>query len=191
MSTIHSRTRKGGQITGRPALTDGAVFDSSGVTAITTVSDADVTAILARYSDVNEVGAVGVDEVEAAAGNATTVITVPAGKYWRLVGLFHSLITDATVANRELVVTLRDTGDSTIEAITHAVVAASTTAKRTTLFALTNVGDAEDKASAADYPAVGPYLQPGEDVVITVTLGEAGDTVDSYLFFVEYDNDPR
>ncbi len=191
MSTLISRGRKSGQISGTPLLAGQAVFDSNGVTAVGETSDDDVTAILAGFAGVNEVGEVGIDEVEAAAGDATTVITVPAGKYWRLIGMFHSLITDGTAANRELVVTLRDTGDATIEAITHAVVTASTTAKRTTLFALTNVGDTNDKESAADYPANGPYLAPGEDVVITVTLGENADTVDSYLFYVQYDNDPR
>ena len=54
MATLHSRTRKGGQITGGPSLTaPGAVFDSTtGATAITVVSDADVTPILRDFPDV-------------------------------------------------------------------------------------------------------------------------------------------
>ncbi len=237
--------------------------------------------------------------------------------------MFHLLVTDANVANRAVVVTVRDSADATLEAITHANVAASTTAKRVTLFGqddyvrgdravaaqgtltldtaptaddtmtlngtaftwkatltgaanelliganvaasqaaleaafkdrdnggvlhsvsdavFTSIGmtmaafaandavftanvkgtagnslattetytagtnvfdaatlgtttaglDAADKVSASlDYPDQGPLLGPGEDINIAVTNGVAGDTLDTYLFYIEHDADP-
>lgn len=191
MSTLHSRNRKSGHIDGRPYLEAGVVFNSAGATVVDAVTDQDVTDVLARFFDVAEVGEVGVDEVEGTAGNGTHEITVPAGKYWRLIALFSQIVCDANAADRVVTFTVRDSADATIETITLPTATANDTDSQTTLFALTNVGDAENAASAADYPASGPYLTPGENILVSVDAGVSGDSYDTYLFYVQYDNDPR
>ena len=314
MTRIFDRKRKGKQATALGSGADPAVFNTAGVASVSSADE-----FQAQLGGLFVLGEPGSDEVEGTAGNATHTITVPTGKYWRLVGLFHLLVTDANVANRAVVVTTRDSADATIEAITHADVAASTTAKRTTLFgtddnvrgdravasqgtltiaepvtaadtftlnataftlvaALTGaeneiligaseaatklalnaafvdrdnggvlhsvtdatyaaIGmtaidfagddmvftanvkgaagdalattetfthannvfdaatlgtttaglDAADKVSTLDHPTAGPYLGPGEDILISVTNGVAGDALDTYLYYIEYD----
>ena len=322
-SRLIDRTRKSGKLGGSPGQ-PAADFGSDGV-AEGSFTAAQLGQVLLRYPTISEVGQPGLDEVEGTAGNATHTITVPSGKYWRLIGMFHLLVTDANVANRAVVATIRDSADATIEAITHANVAASSTAKRVTLFgqddhvrgdravaaqgtlsmatkptaadtmvingvtftwvaALTgavnelligadaaasqaaanaafvtanratasslhsvsdavfaSIGctaidfaaddmvftanvkgtagnsiattetftaggnvfdaatlgtttaglDAADKVSATlDYPDAGNLLGPGEDILISVTNGVAGDSLDTYLFYLEFDADP-
>lgn len=131
MSRLLDRSKKSGKYGGSPSVTAVDV-DSSGV--VEGVSGANAAAILREHPTTVEIGHPGVDEVEGTAGNASATITVPTGKYWRLVALYHTLVTDANVANRAVVVTTRTSADATIEALTHANVAASTTAKRTTVF---------------------------------------------------------
>jgi hypothetical protein len=41
------------------------------------------------------------------------------------------------------------------------------------------------------FPVDGGYLGPGEKLVVTVTNGVAGDTLLSWLSYLQYDNDPR
>lgn len=320
-SRLFDRSRKSGKVGGAPSVTAHDV-GADGVVESSTLTAAQVAALLREHPTMTEVGYPALDEVEGTAGNATHTITVPAGKYWRLVGMFHLLVTDGTAANRSVVATIRDSADETLEAITHAVVTASTTAKRVTLFGQddyvrgdravaaqgtltvdtvaaedevivingvtftwkdaltgaanellvnTNVAgtkatleaafvdrdtaglhsvsdavfaslectavafatndmvftanvkgtagnsiattttmaggsnawdaatlgtttagvDAADKVSASlDYPDQGVLLGPGEDILISVTNGVAGDALDTYLFYVEYDADP-
>lgn len=326
-SRLIDRSKKSGKFGGAPSVaSDLPDFGSDGVLESADVTAAEVAAILREHPSTNEVGYPGLDEVEGTAGNAAHTITVPTGKYWRLVGLYHTLVTDATVANRAVVVKTRTAADAAIDTITHANVAASTTAKRVTLFgqddyvrgdravaaqgtltiaepvtdgdqfslngvqftlvaALTGAAneifigaseaatklalnaafqardnggvlhsvtdavftslemtaaafagddmvftanvkgtagnslatiesgqelthasnvfdavtlgtttaglDAADKVSATlDYPDAGNLLGPGEDVNISVTNGVAGDSYDTYLFYIEYDADP-
>jgi len=318
MTRIFDSKRKSGGASAIGAGDDQAGYASDGTA---TVSSADE--FVAQFGQVGVLGEPGVDEVEGTAGNASVTITVPTGKYWRLIGLNHLLVTDATVANRDVVILTRTAADATIETITHASVAASTTAKRTTLFgtddnvrgdravaaqgtltiaepvtaddtivlgattltfvaALSTDGttgeiligaseaatklalnaalvdrdnggvlhsvtdaeyaamemtaidfatddmvftanvkgtagnslattetlthgsnvfdaatlgtttaglDAADKVGTLDHPTAGPYLGPGEDINISVTLGEVGDALDTYLWYVEYDED--
>jgi hypothetical protein len=316
MTRIFDPKRKGKFATALGSGADPAVFDSAGAASVS-----DASKFLSQFGGASVLGEPGNDEVEGTAGNSSVTITVPSGKYWRLVGLYHTLVTDANVANRAVVVKTRTTADATIESITHANVAASTTAKRTTLFgteanvrgdravaaqgtlsmatkptatdtivingvtftwvaALTgaanelligadaeaaqgtledvfvtfaNYGtthsvstttvastlvsaiafssddmvftaltkgttgnsiattetftaggnvfdaatlgtttaglDAADKVSTLDHPTAGPYLGPGEDINISVTNGVAGDALDTYLFYLEYDSD--
>lgn len=129
MTRIFDPKRKSSKATANAQGSDQAAFSSAGVASVTSPAQ-----FLAQFGGASVLGEPGLDEVEQTAGNATHKITVPAGKYWRLVGMFHLLVTDATVANRAVVVSLADTADTEIEAITHANVAASTTAKRVTLF---------------------------------------------------------
>lgn len=314
MTRIFDPKRKSGVATAVQSGSDPASFSAAGVASVTSADE-----FVAQFGGLTVLGEPGVDEVEGTAGNASVTITVPTGKYWRLLGLYHTLVTDATVANRAVVVTTRTAADATIEAITHANVAASTTAKRTTLFGTddnvrgdravaaqgtltvdtvaandevivlngttftwkttltgaenellvnTNVAgskatleaafvdrdnggtlhtvtdatfaaigmtavafaandmvftanvkgtagnslattttmagganawdaatlgtttaglDAADKVSTLDHPTAGPWLTPGEDINISVTNGVAGDALDTYLFYVEYD----
>ena len=319
MTRIFDPKRKSGKASAIATGADPAGFSSLGVASVTSANE-----FLNQFGGAQVMGEPGVDEVEQTAGNASHTITVPTGKYWRLIGLYHTLVTDANVANRAVVVTTRTAADATIEAITHANVAASTTAKRTTLFgtddnvrgdravaaqgtltiaepvtatdqfsingteftlvaALTSpvveneilVGaseaatkvnlyaafggrtgggtlhtvtdatyaalectaiafsgddmvftanvkgaagnaiatvesgnelthasnvfdavtlgtttaglDAADKVSTLDHPTAGPYLGPGEDINISVTNGVVGDKLDTYLFYLEFD----
>lgn len=315
MTRIFDPKRKSGVATALGSGADSGAFSSAGVASVS-----DASKFLAQFGGASVVGEPGLDEVEGTAGNASHTITVPAGKYWRLVGMFHLLVTDATVANRAVVVVTRTAADAAIETITHANVAASTTAKRVTLFgtddnvrgdravasqgtltmdtkptaddtivingqtitwkaALTGTAqvligadvaasqaaleaalasgtrtgggtlhsvsdatlaamgctmgafaandavftanvkgvagdaitttetftagsnvfdagtlgtttaglDAADKVSTLDHPTAGPYLGPGEDINISVTNGVAGDALDTYLFYLEFD----
>lgn len=279
--------------------------------------------LLANYKDIYELGQPGVQVSEAVAGNASATFTVPTGKYWQLVGVYHTLVTDGTAANRAVVIATRTAADDAIETITHANVTASTTAKRTTLFgtddyvvgneavaaqgtltmdtqpteddtivlngttftwkdALTGAAnelftgadldaskaaleaafkdrdnggtlhtvtdsvytalemtmaafsthdavftanvkgtagnslattetftagsnvfdaatlgtttagvDAADKLASIDYPTAGLLLEPAQDVNVSVTNGVAGDALDVYLFYLEFDADPN
>lgn len=129
MARLFDRKGAGGIVGGRATA---AALDSVGV--VEGVSGANAALLLAAVPGLTELGHPGVYETEATAGNAAVTITVPTGKYWRLVALHHLLVTDATVANRAVVVKTRTAADAAIETITHANVAASTTAKRNTLF---------------------------------------------------------
>lgn len=321
MTRLFNRRAVSQKLGGSPSV-PAVDFDSTGLAEVT-LTAAQVAAVLREYGEVVDLGLPGVYHVEGVAGNATTTLTVPSGKYWRLLTVKHVLVNDATVANRAVVYTTQDTGDTEIEAITHANVAASTTAKRTTLYgtddyvlgnegvaaqgtltmatkptatdtivlngqtftfvaALTGAAnelliganiaaskaaleaavvdrdnggtlhsvsdavyaatemtavafsgddmvftaavkgtagnslattetftdgsdsfdaatlgtttagvDAADKLSTVNYPAVGGILLPGEDLVVTVTNGVAGDALDFTVSYLEFDADPR
>jgi hypothetical protein len=51
--------------------------------------------------------------------------------------------------------------------------------------------DQADRLGTDDYPTAGAILTPGEDINITVTNGVAGDSLDTYIFYIQYDADPR
>lgn len=103
----------------------------------TTVSAAN---LLAQFPELQELGRIVLTD-DTMAGNSSENWTVPSGKYWRLLALVHVLVTDANVANRAVVVEMRNSADTAYETITHANVAASTTAQRTTLFGTPTDGD--------------------------------------------------
>jgi len=130
MARLYSRKHKGKKVGGAPLLGQLIEFAADGVAEVSAA--ADVNDALHQLGSTFEVPAVGVHRVEAAAGNATTTITVPTGKTWHLIAAQHLLVTDANVANRAVVFKTQDTSDTEIESITHANVAASTTAKRST-----------------------------------------------------------
>ncbi len=50
--------------------------------------------------------------------------------------------------------------------------------------------DFADKLSTLDALVSGVVLDPGEDLVVSVTNGVAGDSLDWTVFYIEYDNDP-
>lgn len=128
MGRIHSRVKRDSQHGGGPVT---AVTFSSGVAVYSDIAD-----LMAEDPSVSEIGLPGVQHTEATAGNAAVTLTVPAGKYWRLLGMYHVLVTDGNAANREVVVKARNAADGVLDTITHAVVTLSTTAKRTTLFGI-------------------------------------------------------
>ena len=126
MARLVDRSKKSGHFGGSRSG-DSVSFDSTGVAG--GVSAAKVATILRESPTTIELGHPGVDVDEAVAGNATATYTVPTGKYWRLIGAHHTLVTSADVANRAVVFTVDG-----LAVITHANVAASTTARRQTLF---------------------------------------------------------
>lgn len=50
--------------------------------------------------------------------------------------------------------------------------------------------DQADKLSTKDFPDSGVLLDAGEDLVVSVTNGVAGDAIDFTVFYLEYDNAP-
>ncbi len=114
MSTrIFDRKRKSEGATAVGAGSDPAAFDSAGVASVTSASE-----FLAQFGGTELLGNVGVYDDVATAGNASLVVTVPSGKYWRLLSAVVRITADANAANRIGVCLLRDTGDSTIETLT-------------------------------------------------------------------------
>jgi hypothetical protein len=127
MARLVDRSKKSGHFGGSRSG-DSVSFDSAGI--VEGVSAAKAVTALFENPSVFELGHPGVDADESVAGNATATKAVPTGKYWRLIGAHHTLVTDATAANRAVVYTV----NTDEEVITHAVVTASTTARRQTLF---------------------------------------------------------
>jgi hypothetical protein len=181
MARLLDRTKKSGQSGGSPGQAS-ASFDSNGVAV---VAAANVAAIQLRHPSAVSVGFPGLDEVEGTAGNATHTVTVPAGKYWRLLAIKSTLTTDATVANRQLVITTRTAADATIEALTHAVQAASGTQNAVTLYGTDDyvVGD---RAVAAQ-GTLTMATKPTEDD--TIVLNGVTFTWKDATAFAAYDPD--
>lgn len=108
------RRRGASQIdgTGFSAVT----FDSTGVAESDDVAD-----ILREAHDVQEIGAPALyTYAETSDGSTAEILTVPSGKVWRLLGLVHQQTNSSDVATRTVVVDVRDSGDSTIEALSSA-----------------------------------------------------------------------
>ncbi len=141
---IFDRARKSGGLSALGAGTDQATFSSAGVASVS-----DATEFIQNFSGVEVLGSPGVDSVKGTAGNGTTTITVPTGKYWRLIGMGTTLITDANAANRQVVLTLRTAADATIETLTAPIQTASVTDTQFFLFGSNAncVGDAKVAAS--------------------------------------------
>jgi hypothetical protein len=97
------------------------------------VTAANLTAMLADNPDLIEIGAVG-GQYDSTAGNATLTLTVPTGKYWRLIGFGYHLTTDANVANRQVVVAPSTSAPVAFSTITFPVRAASGTQNGFCLF---------------------------------------------------------
>jgi hypothetical protein len=142
---------------------DPAEFNASGVAIVSDVS------LFAPNFGLVEPGLPGLN-YQTYAGNATTVVTVPAGKWWRLVGCNIIIVTDANVANRDIVVTLRDSADTTIEALTHASVTASTTAAKHIVYG-------EEALTGVDQRAVGNLGVAAEGTLTLDTNPTAADTM--------------
>lgn len=155
---------------------------STGIASVGSPRDTVSTAaLLAQFPELQEVGRIVLTD-DTAAGNATEEWTVPTGKYWRLLALVHVLVTDATVANRAVVVKTRNSADTAYETITHANVAASTTAQRTTLFgsedeAMVSSSSSRGVAAAGTITIAEPVTD-GDDFTIgdiTYTLADVDD----------------
>lgn len=132
-SRLIDRTKKSGKLGGSPGQA-AADFGSDGVTE-GSLTAAQLAAIILRHPTTSEVGYPGVETAIAVAGNAATnIYTVPAGKYWRLIGAYVTITADANAANRLVVIKTRTAADATIDTITHAAVTANNTGKFTTLF---------------------------------------------------------
>ena len=95
-----------------------AVFDANGLALVQDVS------LFQRNFGLQEVGFPGLHYVTAA-GTATTTVTVPTGKFWRLISVVGTITTDASVGNRTVNVSITDDTPTEIESYTMANVAAS------------------------------------------------------------------
>ncbi len=95
-----------------------AAFDSNGLALVTDIS------LLQKHLGIREVGFPGLHYVTAA-GTATTTVTVPSGKFWRLISIVGTITTDASVGNRTVNVSITDATPTEIESYTMANVAAS------------------------------------------------------------------
>lgn len=78
----------------------------------------DVSSILAQFRDVHEVGRPGVAIAISADLSAESKITVPTGKYWRIIGGFLQYTASADAATRTPIVTLEDGADNAYETFT-------------------------------------------------------------------------
>lgn len=131
-SRLIDRTKKSSKAGGSPQVA-AMDFGSDGVSE-GSLTSAQIAAILREFPEINEVGQPGLDFVESTAGNATHTVTVPAGKYWRLIGAFVRIVADANAANRLIKIDVQDTTPASIEAQTHAAITANNTGLLTTLF---------------------------------------------------------
>jgi hypothetical protein len=191
MSNLFSRSRKGSLVAAPGDGNPQASFSSVGLAVVT----ANVDQFLSHFSDISEVGYPGAQLANGLAGNAAaSVETVPAGKYWRLVGLVSNITTDATAANRNIQAEVRDASDVVIDTVAGPAVAASQTAvTHVILFDDEAVGDAVDDKllNTITWPADGMLLPPTYDVSISLVNGVAGDVYDYTLIYIQYDQDPR
>lgn len=106
-------------------------FSAAGVAttgvAFNAISDANRAVLLNQFPEIYELGRLGVRRHVGVAGNATTNIAVPTGKFWRVLAFQHRLVTDATVATRALNFALRNAADTPYQTITQANQTASQT----------------------------------------------------------------
>jgi hypothetical protein len=106
----------------------------------------------------------------------------------------HPLVTcPAAFTSDDLIVTAREAGvagDSIVfveGVLTHAnnILDGSGT-----LGGDTSGVDPGDKVSELDFPTAGALLGPGEDIIVAVADGAAGDTITTFLVALEFDNSP-
>lgn len=175
MAKLFSKKRADLAHGGVPRYSEAAVFDEYGRTGHFETA-ANATNMLADMPDVIELGAVG-GQADSTAGNATLTITVPTGKYWRLVGFGYSLTTDANVANRQVVVEPSDSTPTAFSTVTFPAQAASGTQNGLCMFESTYldiVGDITGANAGTTVQGVGTYATS------TITIGEPvtdGDTI--------------
>lgn len=132
MARLFSRKHKGKKVGGAPLLGQLVEFAADGVAPVTLAADAND--VLHQLGSIYEVGKLGVYKPAQKAGNATTTITVPSGKYWRLVGAEHTVVADANAANRIVSFQSTTSADVEIEEIVHSAVTATNTGVATTLW---------------------------------------------------------
>lgn len=72
-------------------------------------SSVDLSSVLSQFKEVHELGRPLLVQVTSADLSAVSTITVPAGKYWRIIGGLLQYLASADVATRTPIVTLRDT----------------------------------------------------------------------------------
>jgi len=110
------------------------------------------------------------------AGNVATTKTVPSGKRWLLTNLKFVLTTDITVQNRYCAIQTQDIANVVIFDNASSVITASLTSSRFFIFGF--------EATNAYRNSLGyNILEAGEDLVLSITGGQAGD---SYNYLIEY-----
>lgn len=113
MSRLFSRNHKSEQVSAVQAGSDAAVFNSAGIASVTSANE-----FTDNFSGIELVGEPGLYWDIATAGNASLVVTVPAGKYWKLISAVMRITADANAANRIGVALTRDGADATIKTLT-------------------------------------------------------------------------
>jgi hypothetical protein len=78
----------------------------------------DLSSILGQFKEVHELGRPGIAIAISADLSAESVINVPAGKYWRIIGGFLQYTASADAATRTPIVTLEDDDDNIYETFT-------------------------------------------------------------------------
>jgi len=126
-------------------------------------------------------GAKKIQKATGTAGNVDTTITVPAGKRWQLLGITITMTTDATVANRIMYVYIRDPDNALkFESRASLCVASQTDIMKYFMpcFIETNIV----------YNALGEQtMDVGDDLLIEMKNGVAGDDYDYLLEYLEID----
>lgn len=175
MAKLFSKKRASLAHGGAPRYSEAAVFDAYGRSNHFDTA-ANLTNMLADLPDVREHGAVG-GQIDSTAGNATLTITVPSGKYWRLIGFGYSLTTDGNAANRQVSVKPSDATPTAFSTVTFPIRTASGTQNGFCLFEsryLDIVGDITGSTGGTTVQGVGTHA------TARVTIGEQvtdGDTV--------------
>lgn len=114
------------------------------------------------------------------AGNVNTTVTVPTGKIWLITNVNIALTTDVTVANRYPNITTRDILDVAIFNNAGSVVTASLTETRYFIMYLTTTGALRNALGFC-------LLVAGEDLLIGIGGGVAGDSYDYLVEYLEID----
>jgi len=128
-------------------------------------------------------------EKKACAGNVAQVITVPAGVSWSIKALAIKLVTDATVANRQVTVKFVDAEDDHLfNARLGVAHAASLTRYYTYGPGLPDGVAFIDTDKLMGVLPTGFRLVSGSDINISITLGVAGDAFEYRVVVEETDN---
>lgn len=142
--------------------------------------------MLGKYGDVAGAGidttSTEVETVPATAGNSTYVYTVPAHTKKKFMGGHINLTTDATAANRRVVVSMLDPNDNVLVDIhAGAVVTASLSAQHHE-FMQGTYRETAYIAGTLQVPILSDWVFPaGYKLKISVTAGVAGDSFSGAL----------
>lgn len=125
--------------------------------------------------------------IPATAGNVVRNMSPGSGKRWLIFRGIITFVADATVANRYIILETTDgtTVTNKLGRYTTAVTASQTRKKD---FGEVRIANAADFGNAAGYIGHNPIILEGSDQLrITITDGQAGDSYSGYLVILEID----